>query len=196
MPILDMSCSAPPTPVGHPTVAIVGSPTKASDLLAHRWRAYGIDAMVLDPDSALERLGPGDVALVRLDVLPTLDGIEPGLDQVRELAHRGVHVLNRPEALLAMHDKLRTARTLAAAGIPHPTTVHVPAAGPVPAVPVPGVLKPRLRRSKVRPRVSEMPSFSKPISTPAPRRSTARSQEYAMPAECGRKLTNLPRNTC
>ena len=86
---------------------------------------------------------PGDVALVRLDVLPTLDGIEPGLDQVRELAHRGVHVLNRPEALLAMHDKLRTARTLAAAGIPHPTTVHVPAAGPVPAVPVPGVLKPR-----------------------------------------------------
>jgi hypothetical protein len=34
---------------------------------------------VLSPAQALTRLVPGDVALGRLDVLQTLDGIEPGL---------------------------------------------------------------------------------------------------------------------
>ncbi len=81
--------------------------------------------MVIGPDRALDVLEPGDVAIVRLDVLPSLDGVEPGLRQVRVLERRGVRVLNRPAALLAMHDKLRTARALAAAGLPHPRTTYV-----------------------------------------------------------------------
>jgi hypothetical protein len=34
---------------------------------------------VLNPAQALMRLGRGDVALGRLDILPSLDGVEPGL---------------------------------------------------------------------------------------------------------------------
>lgn len=102
----------------------------------------GLDALVLTPKEAAGRLRTGDVALGRLDVLPTLDGPEPGLETLRNLEERGVAVLNRGGALLAAHDKLMTALRLAARGLPHPRTAHVDAAVD-PAFGFPVVVKPR-----------------------------------------------------
>ncbi len=124
-------------------VGILGSPTLSNGVLARALIARGIEARMLWPGEAVELLGPDDVALVRLDVLPSLDGVEPGLELVLDLEQRGVRVLNRPEALLGAHDKLETARLLAAAGLPHPRTWHVPAGGPLPELEFPLVLKPR-----------------------------------------------------
>jgi hypothetical protein len=90
--------------------------------LVRGWRRLGIEAELLAPAAARRRLGPGDVALVRLEVTLGLDGVEPGLADVAELPARGVRLLNRPVALLAAHDKLETARRLTAGGIPHPGT--------------------------------------------------------------------------
>jgi len=125
-------------------VAIVGrteSPT--NPLLEREWRALGIDARVLAPAAAEALLRPGDAALGRLDVRATLDGLEPGLLALLGLARRGVRVYNRPATLLAAHDKLRTARLLAAAGLPHPRTVHLRGGEPLPDLAPPLVLKPR-----------------------------------------------------
>jgi RimK family alpha-L-glutamate ligase len=83
------------------------------------------------------------VALARLDVLPTLDGVEPGLRILQRLADRGVRVLNSADALLAAHDKAATARYLARHRIPHPATMRV-GPGEVPSrLTTPLVLKPR-----------------------------------------------------
>jgi RimK family alpha-L-glutamate ligase len=79
----------------------------------------------LTPQEALDVLRPGDGALGRLDVAPTLDGIDDGLWALGALAARGVHVLNDPGTLLATHDKLLTARILRRHGLPHPATTHV-----------------------------------------------------------------------
>ena len=79
---------------------------------------------VAQPDSeeAITRLEPGDVAIGRLDVRPTVDGVEDGVWALGELEARGVRVLNGPPALLASHDKLLTAKLLRRAGLPHPRT--------------------------------------------------------------------------
>jgi [lysine-biosynthesis-protein LysW]---L-2-aminoadipate ligase len=90
----------------------------AADLGELRWEP-------MTPHGALELLRPGDVALGRLDVLPTLDGVDDGLWALGALAARGVVVLNDPAVLLAAHDKLLTARLLRRHGIPHPQTWHV-----------------------------------------------------------------------
>lgn len=98
---------------------------------------------VLSPAQALTRLGPGDVALGRLDVLQTLDGVEPGLWALDRLAATGVRVLNTRPTLVAAHDKLATAQALHAAGVAHPRTVHVAPWLPLPELEPPLVLKPR-----------------------------------------------------
>jgi [lysine-biosynthesis-protein LysW]--L-2-aminoadipate ligase len=85
-------------------------------------RKLGLDAQRLAPDAAPTRLRPGDVALARLDVLPTLDGVESGLWGLRRVERQGVLVLNPVASLLASHDKLATAVALARAGLPHPRT--------------------------------------------------------------------------
>ena len=76
---------------------------------------------LMTPEQALDVLVADDVALGRLDVLPTLDGMDDGLWALGALAARGVVVLNDPPALLGAHDKLLTARLLRHEGIPHPT---------------------------------------------------------------------------
>jgi RimK family alpha-L-glutamate ligase len=104
----------------------------------------GLDTwQTLTPEGALETLRAGDAALGRLDVLPTLDGVDDGLWALGALAARGVLVLNEPAALLGTHDKLLTARLLKRAGIAHPTTRHLRAGRPFRAVRTPVVVKPR-----------------------------------------------------
>jgi RimK family alpha-L-glutamate ligase len=98
---------------------------------------------VLTPAQAVSRLGPGDVALGRLDVLATLDGIEPGLWALDRLAASGATVLNPRRALVAAHDKLATAAALFAAQVAHPYTAHVAPWLPLPELEPPIVLKPR-----------------------------------------------------
>jgi RimK family alpha-L-glutamate ligase len=120
-------------------------------LVAHRESATnralaaavpGRQGVILTPTEALARLEPGDVALGRLDVRPTLDGVERGLWALGALAERGVTVLNPPSALLTAHDKLLTARALVRAGLPHPRTRLVLPGETVEAE-APVVVKPR-----------------------------------------------------
>jgi RimK family alpha-L-glutamate ligase len=98
---------------------------------------------VFTPAQAVTHLGPGDIALGRLDVLPSLDGIEPGLWALDRLAASGVTLLNGRRTLVAAHDKLATASTLFAADVPHPRTVHVAPWLPLPELEPPIVIKPR-----------------------------------------------------
>jgi RimK family alpha-L-glutamate ligase len=98
---------------------------------------------VLTPAQALTRLGRGDIALGRLDVLPSLDGVEPGLWALDRLAATGVTVLNGRRTLVAAHDKLATAAAMFAAGVPHPRTAHVAPWLPTPELEAPIVFKPR-----------------------------------------------------
>ena len=103
---------------------------------------------VLTPSAALSSLATGDVAIGRLDVLETLDGVDDGLWVLGALEARGVRVLNGPSALLATHDKLLTARLLARAGLPHPATRVVQAHGPAPrTLAAAVVVKPRFGTS-------------------------------------------------
>jgi tetrahydromethanopterin:alpha-L-glutamate ligase len=127
-----------------PLIAVVGgtatSTTNAA--LVEAWRLQGIAAAWLEP-RALPLLAAGDLVVARLDVRPTLDGVEPGLLELLALLHRGVRVVNPPGALLRAHDKLRTARRLAAANVPHPETSWLPPTGARSPLPPPLVMKPR-----------------------------------------------------
>jgi RimK family alpha-L-glutamate ligase len=97
----------------------------------------------LAPAQALARLGGGDVVLGRLDVMRSVDGVEPGLWVLDHLAERGARVLNDRCALVTAHDKLATAAALFAAGVPHPRTAHIAPWLPLPELEPPLVLKPR-----------------------------------------------------
>ena len=110
-------------------------------LLARPWP--GRASVRMTPYEALERLRPGDIALGRLDVRPTLDGVEDGLWALDTLAERGVYVLNEARSLLRAHDKLTTASALRRAGLPHPATRVVLPGRSFPAVRPPVVVKPR-----------------------------------------------------
>jgi RimK family alpha-L-glutamate ligase len=103
----------------------------------------GVDFDIVPPTKTLGLLGPGDAALARLDVLPSLDGIEHGMWEVGRLEAEGVHVLNPLRALLATHDKLHTSRILDAASLPHPRTAHMIAARAISPIEPPVVVKPR-----------------------------------------------------
>jgi RimK family alpha-L-glutamate ligase len=117
-------------------------PTPTNDALAAVRHELGCWEP-MTPGQALRSLRPGDVALGRLDVLPTLDGIDEGVWALGALAARGVLVLNEPAALLAAHDKLLTARLLRRAGVLHPRTHHVRHGRPLPVLDRPVVVKPR-----------------------------------------------------
>jgi RimK family alpha-L-glutamate ligase len=103
----------------------------------------GAESLILTPEEALERLTAGDVALGRLDVKPTLDGVDDGVAELGRLAVRGVRVLNGPRTLLAAHDKILTAREFFQAGIPHPATTIFTASDEAPPLEPPVVIKPR-----------------------------------------------------
>jgi RimK family alpha-L-glutamate ligase len=122
------------------SVVIVGKPTETNCALAAAFADLGQRAQLAA--TVPSRLGRGDLALARLDVLPTLDGIEPGLWRLAALERRGVQVINSSLALFAAHDKLSTALFLGRAGLEQPRTAHVRAES-VPTFPPPYVVKPR-----------------------------------------------------
>jgi RimK family alpha-L-glutamate ligase len=123
------------------SVAILGKPTETNCALAGAFAGLGHRAW-LAPPTVPPQLAEGDVAIARLDVLPTLDGIEPGLWQLPRLQRRGVQVMNGALALFAAHDKLSTALLLGRAGVQQPRTAHVRGVS-VPSFPPPFVVKPR-----------------------------------------------------
>jgi len=125
-------------------VALVSADPSPATLALAAARVHGVDLVPMRPVEALERLHGGDVAVGRLDVRPTLDGVEDGLWTLGVLAARGVTVLNPAGALLAAHDKLLTARLLRRAAIPHPRTWSVRGdRPPPPSIEPPAVVKPR-----------------------------------------------------
>jgi RimK family alpha-L-glutamate ligase len=127
----------------HRKVGVVGWPQKTNVALVAAWRKRGIAVDLLEPQEALASLGRGDVAVTRLDVLPTLDGVQPGLDLIDELAANGVRVVNAGGPVLATHDKLITARLLDRAMIPTPRTEHIAGERLLLGIAPPLVVKPR-----------------------------------------------------
>jgi len=124
-------------------VLIVGSAANRTNVaLVESWRNHGILATLIDAEGAERVARHGDVVLGRLDVLPTLDGVERGLLALLELERRGIRVLNGAGSLLAVHDKLLTARALAQAGLPLPPTAAWSGEMEPPLEP-PVVVKPR-----------------------------------------------------
>lgn len=128
---------------GTPLVAIVGSRQQTNLELVAAWRDRGVPAALLWPAEAKTLLGPDDIALGRLDVRPMLDGIEDGVELLDDVAWSGARLLNSRSALVRAHDKLRTARALVAARLPHPKTVHLPHHGAPLGLQPPLVVKPR-----------------------------------------------------
>jgi RimK family alpha-L-glutamate ligase len=111
--------------------------------LVRAWRELGIDVRIATPVQAADSVLPGDIVVARIDVLDTLDGIEPGLEVVKALDRRGARVLNQADALRAAHDKLETSFKLRSAALPHPRTVHVVSSGGEVELTPPLVVKPR-----------------------------------------------------
>lgn len=128
-------------PTGSRVIVLGRADNETNVQLVAAWSAQGLECAVVDPYEL--RPEAHDVVLARLDVLPTLDGVEPGLLQLLFAQRRGATVLNRTEALLTTHDKLRTAAALERAGLPHPRTRHL-RYGQIESPPgAPVVLKPR-----------------------------------------------------
>jgi RimK family alpha-L-glutamate ligase len=126
----------------HEVALVGGGANQTTVRLAESWRRLGLDARLVSGPK-LASLEPGDVAVGRLDVLPGVDGVEPGLFALLMLERRGVAVRNPAAALLAAHDKLRTARLLAAAGIRQPRSGWVRTPEDPITVAAPLVVKPR-----------------------------------------------------
>ena len=132
--------------MSNPRIAVLGSAENETNArLVAAWTAQGLESAIVDPCEL--RPGAGEVLLGRLDVLPTLDGVEPGLLRLHLAQHwsqrLGVVILNRAAALLATHDKLRTAVALKRAQLPHPLTWRVRPGGVASPPAAPVVLKPR-----------------------------------------------------
>jgi RimK family alpha-L-glutamate ligase len=123
------------------SIVILGKPTETNHALAAAFSEVGERAQLADP-AAPPRLRRGDIAVARIDVVPTLDGVEPGLWGLARLAGRAVYVMNSPLALFAAHDKLSTALFLGRAGVEQPRTAHLHEASD-PPFPPPYVVKPR-----------------------------------------------------
>jgi RimK family alpha-L-glutamate ligase len=120
-----------------------GRLTETNALLLAALGRQRIAAEWLPPEAIGRRLADGDTVLSRLDVRPTLDGVEPGLWELSRAQRSGVVVLNETSSLLRSHDKLATALALANAGVPHPRSAQVGEPGQRPPLPLPVVLKPR-----------------------------------------------------
>lgn len=125
-------------------VAVVGSDSSSTNpQLVDAWGSLGIEVALLDAGAAVRWAHAGDVVLGRLDVLPSVDGVQPGLLTLLLLERRGLRVLNPARALVRAHDKLLTARVLVGAGLPHPRTERLLPGRELRSVRPPCVIKPR-----------------------------------------------------
>jgi RimK family alpha-L-glutamate ligase len=125
-------------------IHVLASPSSEGSVgLVQGWRRFGLDAELLSGAEALELVRPDDVIVGRLDVLPSLDGVEPGLLALFLLERRGARVINTVDALLGVHDKLRSAAILTTAKLPHPQTAAFTTADPALPLRPPCVVKPR-----------------------------------------------------
>lgn len=104
---------------------VAGRSTPTSELLVGALRERGVRAQLIRSEQVSRLARPEDVVLGRLDVRPTLDGVEDGIWEFRRAGRRGILVLNPASSLVACHDKLQTALRLGRLGIPHPATAHV-----------------------------------------------------------------------
>jgi ribosomal protein S6--L-glutamate ligase len=125
-------------------VFIAGSPGSATN---ERLRAAlveaGVHAVVGSAELAGDQARLGDVVVGRLDVRPTLDGVQPGLGRLVQARARGIRVVNDADVLVATHDKLATALLLHAASVPQPRVAWATDEGASPAFEPPYVVKPR-----------------------------------------------------
>jgi RimK family alpha-L-glutamate ligase len=125
-------------------IAVFGSGQNESTVeLVDRWRDLGIEVQLVPGPTVGSTASVGDIVLGRLDILPTLDGVEPGLLELFLAEKRGLKVLNPAATLLAVHDKLRTAAVLHGVGLPHPPTTVARHPASAPGFDGPYVVKPR-----------------------------------------------------
>jgi [lysine-biosynthesis-protein LysW]--L-2-aminoadipate ligase len=124
-------------------LVIVGNLTPTNVALLAAFRDLGRRASLLPASALASTPAAGNVYLGRLDVKRSLDGIEEGLEELRELETKGARVLNPPAALFRCHDKLTTALALHGSGIPHPQTELIDVGAAPPPFGPPYVVKPR-----------------------------------------------------
>jgi RimK family alpha-L-glutamate ligase len=124
-------------------VVAEGQSTVTNELLVGALHEHGVPAELVRPAKMSGLARPGDIVLGRLDIRPTLDGVEDGIWELRRVERMGIHVLNPAPSLLACHDKLQTVLRLACAGVPQPATSHVDWDGRPPSIEAPVVVKPR-----------------------------------------------------
>lgn len=132
---------AEPQPERSRSIVLLGKPTETNRALVAAFERLGFGARLAHTvtNGGVAR---DEIAIGRVDVLPTLDGIEPALGGLAQLERRGGLVLNRASALIAAHDKLTTALFLGKAGVAQPRTAHVREVS-VPSFGPPYVVKPR-----------------------------------------------------
>lgn len=83
-------------------VRVLGSETSDANVkLVGVWRELGVAAELMSAARALSTFDADDIVVARLDVRPTLDGVEPGLFAVLQLERRGARLVNTAAGLLA-----------------------------------------------------------------------------------------------
>jgi [lysine-biosynthesis-protein LysW]---L-2-aminoadipate ligase len=122
---------------------VAGRPTSTNELVVGALHERGVRAAVVPGPGLAMRARVGDIVLGRLDVRPSLDGVEPGLWELRRAERSGVRLLNRASSLVACHDKLQTARALGRSGVRQPVTTHLRRNAALPELVFPVVVKPR-----------------------------------------------------
>ena len=145
---VDIAAVLDPTPrsarsSGRAAFVAAAHHTATNRALAAAFRRVGLESRLVAPRDLLGHVHAGDIVLGRLDVVGTLDGIEPGLSTLDHAEALGAVVLNGAKALRAPHDTLETALRLSVGGIPPPRTALVDDALDVPAIRPPVVVKPR-----------------------------------------------------
>jgi RimK family alpha-L-glutamate ligase len=128
-------------------VIVAERPSVTNRALVTAFRDAGVPALRLGGKQvrAARVLGRLEEAVLlgRADVRRGLDGVGDAFWELRRLERDGWPVLNCSRALLSCHDKLRTARQLGRAGLPHPRTALLRRPDSDPGFEGPYVVKPR-----------------------------------------------------